>query len=138
MILDYEFARLYKLLEGSITRMLTTHNTNSTDKSHIDSISTNIYEQQTSTMMANYNDLIRQQDHQLNAFKQNEKQFLQESDTNKRRISDLEQKLQETKDQYALLKISSRQGSLKIPKAAFEFVFLFIRTRCQRSITNNM
>ncbi len=110
MILDYEFARLYKILEGSITRMSLTNNINSTEKSHIDLISTNIYEQQTSTMMTHYNDLIRQQDQQLNKYKQQEKQFIQESDMYKRKIIDLEQKLQEIKDQYALMKISTKQG----------------------------
>jgi len=110
MILDYEFARLYKTLEGSITRLLTTQNINSTEKSLLDPISTNLYEQQTSTMMTHYNDLIRQQDQQINLYKQKEKQFIQESDISKKKLSDLEQKLQEIKDQYALLKISSRQG----------------------------
>ncbi len=107
MILDYEFARLYKTLEGSITRMLTTRHTNLTEN---DPISTNLYEQQTSTVMTHYNDLIRQQDQQINTYKQHEKQFLQEVDFYKTKIVDLEQKLQEVKDQYALLKISTHQG----------------------------
>jgi hypothetical protein len=110
MILDYEFARLYKTLEGSITRMLTTRHTNLTEKSLIDPISTNLYEQQTSTMMTHYNDLIRQQDQQLNTYKQQEKQFIQEINIYKTKMTDLEQKLQEIKDQYSLLKISTRQG----------------------------
>jgi predicted RNase H-like nuclease (RuvC/YqgF family) len=110
MILDYEFARLYKTLENSITRMLTTHHINSTEKSLINPMSTNMYEQQTSTMMTHYNDLIRQQDQQINTYQRHEKQFIQESDVYKRKITDLEQKLQEIKDQYALLKISTRQG----------------------------
>ena len=70
MILDYEFARLYKTLESSITRILTTRQTNLTEKSLIDPISTNLYEQQTSTMMGHYNDLIRQQDQQINDAKE--------------------------------------------------------------------
>jgi hypothetical protein len=111
MILDYEFTRLYKTLENSITRMLTTNHMNSSGKSMMDPRSTNIYEQQTSTVMTHYNDLIRQQDQQINAYKQQEKQFIQESDVYKKKIIDLEQKLQEIKDQYALLKISTRQGS---------------------------
>jgi hypothetical protein len=114
MILDYEFARLYKTLEGSITRMLTAQQINSTEKSHIDSLSTNLYEQQTSTVMNHYNDLIRQQDQQINTYKQHEKQFLQEIQSYKTKTMDLEQKLQEIKDQYALLKISTRQGKRKL------------------------
>ncbi len=90
--------------------MSITNNINSTEKSHIDPISTNIYEQQTSTMMTHYNDLIRQQDQQLNKYKQQEKQFIQELDIYKRKVIDLEQKLQEIKDQYALMKISTKQG----------------------------
>jgi hypothetical protein len=110
MLLDYEFARLYKTLEGSITRMLTSRHINSTDKSLIDPLSTNLYEQQTSTVMNHYNDLIRQQDQQINTYKQQEKQFLNEIQLYKIKTSDLEQKLQEIKDQYSLLKISTRQG----------------------------
>ncbi|CAF1398635.1 unnamed protein product [Adineta steineri] len=110
MILDYEFARLYKTLESSIARMLIRNNINPTEKSLIDPMSTNLYEQQTSTMMTHYNDLIRQQDQQLNAYKHQEKQFNHELDTYKMKVMDLEQKLQEIKDQYALLRISSKQG----------------------------
>ncbi|CAF1143634.1 unnamed protein product [Adineta ricciae] len=110
MILDYEFARLYKALEGSIGRMLTTQTMNATDKSLGDPLSSNLYDQQTSTMMTHYNDLIRQQDQQLNTYKQQEKYLLQETDMQKRKINELEQKLQEIKDQYSLLKISTKQG----------------------------
>ncbi|CAF1054536.1 unnamed protein product [Rotaria sp. Silwood1] len=110
MILDYEFARLYKTYESSITRMLTTSHINSNEKSFIDPISTNIYDQQTSTVMTHYHDLIRKQDQQINTYKQQEKQFLEESNTYKKKITDLEQKLQEVKDQYSLLRISTKQG----------------------------
>ncbi|CAF0981051.1 unnamed protein product [Adineta ricciae] len=110
MILDYEFARLYKALEGSIGRMLTTQTMNATDKSLGDPLSSNLYDQQTSTMMTHYNDLIRQQDQQLNTYKQQEKYLLQETDMQKRKINELEQKLQEIRDQYSLLKISTKQG----------------------------
>jgi predicted RNase H-like nuclease (RuvC/YqgF family) len=110
MILDYEFARLYKTFESSITRLLTTRNINLTEKSLIDPISTNIYEQQTSTVMTHYNDLIRQQDQQINTYKQKEKQFIQENNLYKKNIEELQQKLQEIKDQYSLLKISTKQG----------------------------
>ncbi|CAF2753566.1 unnamed protein product [Rotaria sp. Silwood2] len=110
MILDYEFARLYKTYEGSITRMLITGQMSSNEKSFIDPISTNIYNQQTSTVMTHYHDLIRKQDQQINAYKQQEKQFIEESYIYKKKITDLEQKLQEVKDQYSLLKISTKQG----------------------------
>ena len=110
MILDYEFARLYKTLEGSITRMLTSRQNNSTEKSLIDPLSSNLYDQQTSNMMSHYNDLIRQQDQQINTYQQQEKRFVQEIQSYKTKTADLEQRLQEIKDQYALLKISTRQG----------------------------
>ncbi|CAM4770282.1 unnamed protein product [Rotaria magnacalcarata] len=110
MILDYEFARLYKALEGSITRMLTSRQMNSTENSLIGPLSTNLYEQQTSTMMTHYHDLIRKQDQQINTYKQQEKQFIDESQIYKKKMLDLEQKLQEVKDQYSLLKISTKQG----------------------------
>ena len=110
MILDYEFARLYKALEGSITRMLTSRQTNPSGKSLADSLGANLYEQQTSTVMNHYNDLIRQQDQQINMYKQQEKQFVHEVQAYKGKTTDLEQKLQEIRDQYALLRISNRQG----------------------------
>lgn len=109
MIIDYEFARLYKTFEGSITRMITSRQTNSIEKSLIDPLTTNIYEQQTSTMI-HYKDLIRQQDQQINTYKQQENKYYQDIENYKQKTQDLEQKLQEIKDQYALLKISTRQG----------------------------
>ena len=112
MILDYEFARLYKALESSITRMLITRQSDPMAKSLADPLATNLFEQQTSTVMSHYNDLIRQQDQQINNYKQQEKQFLQEIQSYKTKTIDLEQKFQEIKDQYALLKVSSRQGQL--------------------------
>lgn len=110
MLLDYEFARLYKTYEGSITRTLITRQMNPADKSLIDPLSTNLYEQQTSTMMTHYHDLIRKQDQQINTYKEQEKRFIEESNTHRNRIAELEQKLQEVKDQYSLLKISTKQG----------------------------
>ena len=110
MILDYDFARLYKMYEGSITRLLLNRTTNGNGKSLLDPLSENIYDQQTSTMVSHYNDLIRRQDQQLNYYKQREQQFQQESDFHLKRIIELEQNLQETKDQYSLLKISIQPG----------------------------
>jgi len=102
MLFDYEFARLYKTYENSIERML---------QSRQDSLSTiNLSEQQTSTVVNHYNDLIRKQDEQINRFKQQEKQFQYEIGQYQTKITNLEQNLQEIKDQYALLKISTRQG----------------------------
>lgn len=114
MVLDYEFARLYKSLEGSITRLLLARTNNSSTKSLLDPLADNLYEQQTSTMMTHYNDLIRQQDQQLNLYKQKEQQFLRDSDSHRHKIQDLEQKLQAVKDQYSLLKISSRPGQCHV------------------------
>ena len=110
MILDYEFARLYKTLESSITRILTSQNMNLAGKSLINSIPTNFYEPQTSTMMTHYQELIRRQDQQINTYKQQEKQLLEEADMYKNKIASLEQSLQEINNQYALLKISTKQG----------------------------
>lgn len=112
MILDYEFTRLYKTLEGSITRLLSRHQNYSNEKSLMDPMSTNLYEQQTSTAISHYQDLIRKQDQQINTYQQQEKRFFQESEMYKNQIMNLEQKLQEIKDQYALLKVSSKQGSI--------------------------
>ncbi|CAF2942941.1 unnamed protein product [Rotaria sp. Silwood2] len=97
MILDYKFARLYKTLEGSITHMLTRNSISSTDRTLIDPISTNLDEQQTSTMMI-HNDLIRQQAEQINVYKQEEKQLIQESDMYEKKIIDLEEQIEEIKD----------------------------------------
>lgn len=110
MVIDYEFARLYKTYEGSITRLLCNRTSNAADASILDPLSNNIYDQQTTTMVAHYNDLIRKQDQQLNHYKQQEQNYSQESDRLKRRIVDLEQNLQEVKDQCSLLKISTRSG----------------------------
>jgi len=144
MILDYEFARLYKTFEGSITRMLTSRHSNLTEKSLIDPLSTNLYEQQTSTIMTHYNDLIRQQDQQINTYKQQEKQFIHDIELYKIKITELEQKLQEIKDQYSLLKISTRQGpdahnELRIiceqQQAELEYLRNIVAQQHQHSIT---
>lgn len=111
MVLDYEFARLYKSFEGSITRLLTARTNNPTGNTLLDPLATGLYDQQASTMVAHYKDLIRQQDQQLNSYKQKEHQYLQDAENHRRRITDLEQNLQEIKDQYALLKIATRPGS---------------------------
>ena len=111
MILDYEFARLYKSFEGSITRLLTARTNDPNGNNLFDPLATGLYDQQASTMVSHYKDLIRQQDQQLNIYKQKEQQYLQESENNRKKISDLEQNLQQIKDQYSLLKITSRSGT---------------------------
>ncbi len=96
MILDYEFARLYKILEGSITRMLTTR--------------TNDEQTKPSVMLTQYNDLIQQQNQQIVVYQQQEKQYVEERDLYQKRIVDLEKSLKEIQEQYALLRPSSEQG----------------------------
>ena len=100
MILDYEFARLYKILEGSITRTLTTR-TNDEQTKPVD---------QSSVILAQYNELIQQQNQQIIAYQQQEKQLLEERDWYQKKIAELEQSLQEVYKQYGLLKSSSEQG----------------------------
>jgi hypothetical protein len=96
MILDYEFARLYKILEGSITRMLTTR--------------TNDEQTKPSVMLTQYNDLIQQQNQQIVVYQQQEKQYVEERDLYQKRIVDLEKSLKDIQEQYALLRPSSEQG----------------------------
>jgi hypothetical protein len=99
MILDYEFARLYKILEGSITRILTTRTNDEQTKSSI--------------ISAQYNDLFQQQNQQIIAYQQQEKQFLEERDLYQKKIVQLEQSLREIHEHYTLLKASSEQGKGK-------------------------
>jgi hypothetical protein len=103
MILDYEFARLYKILEGSITRMLTTH-TNEKQTKPVD---------QSAVMLAQYNELIQQQNQQIVAYQQQEKQLIEERELYQKKIGELEQSLREVYEQYGLLKTSSEQGKRK-------------------------
>ncbi len=100
MTLDYEFARLYKILEGSITRMLTTR-TNTEQTKPVD---------QSAVMLAQYNELIQQQNQHIAAYQQREKQFIEERDLYQNKITELEQSLQGVYEQYGLLKASSEQG----------------------------
>ncbi|CAF4527141.1 unnamed protein product [Rotaria sp. Silwood1] len=99
MILDYEFSRLYKILEGSITRLLTTRTNDEQPKSS----------DQSSTMLVQYTDLIQQQNQQINLYQQQEKQFLEERDLYQKKIAELEQSLQDIRDQHTSLKLSSEQ-----------------------------
>ncbi|CAF0760234.1 unnamed protein product [Didymodactylos carnosus] len=116
MTLDFEFARLYKTLEGSITNMLTMktdgiHHVNNTSE-HLSLHQTNqTRDQQTTAIMTHYKDLIRQQDDELNNYKHTQKQLLNDNELYKKRINDVEQTLQEVKDQYSLLKIMSGKGT---------------------------
>jgi hypothetical protein len=101
MILDYEFARLYKILEGSITRMLTTRPNDGQTKSS----------DQSSIILAQYTDIIQQQNQQLNLYQQQEKQFNEERDLYQKKIVELERSLHEIHEQYNSLKVSSGQNS---------------------------
>ncbi|CAF3372840.1 unnamed protein product [Rotaria socialis] len=106
MILDHEFAHLYQTLKSSICRMLTAEHVNSTDSAHIDPISTNVNEQQISTMIM-HNDFNQQKVEQINIYKKKEKQFIEKRDMHKNKIMDLDQQIQEIKDKIALLDVSS-------------------------------
>ncbi|UJR15619.1 hypothetical protein I4U23_002555 [Adineta vaga] len=97
MTLDYEFARLYKILEGSISRTLTTRPNDGQTKPP----------DQTSIMLAQYAELIQQQNQQIAAYQQQERQFHEERDFYQRKIVDLEKSLQDIHDQYSLLRSSS-------------------------------
>jgi hypothetical protein len=103
MILDYEFARLYKILEGSITRMLTARPNDVQMKSS----------DQSAIILAQYNDLIQQQNQQIVVYQQQEKQFVEERDLYQKKVLELEQSLKEVQEQYILLKTSSEQGKKK-------------------------
>ena len=108
MILDHQFAHLYKTLASSIRPMLTVEYINPTDETHIDPISTNINEEQRSTMMI-HNDLIRQNIEQINVYIKTEQQLIQERDMYKTKIIDLDQQIQEIKNKIVLLDVSSEQ-----------------------------
>ncbi|CAF3711010.1 unnamed protein product [Adineta steineri] len=97
MILDYEFARLYKVLEGSITRALTTR-TNDGQAQPSD---------QSAAILAQYTDLIQQQNQQIHSYQQQERQFFEERDSYQKKILELEQSLQEIRNQYTSLQSSS-------------------------------
>jgi hypothetical protein len=103
MILDYEFARLYKILEGSITRMLTTRTNDEQTKSS----------DQSAIILAQYNDLIQQQNQQIIKYQQQEQQYVQERDFYQKKIAELEQSLRDIHQQYNLLKTAPEQGKGK-------------------------
>jgi len=111
MILDYEFARLYKILEGSITRMLTARPNDVQTKSS----------DQSAIILAQYNDLIQQQNQQIVVYQQQEKQFVEERDLYQKKVLELEQSLKEVQEQYILLKTSSEQGKKK--EESFKLMF---------------
>ncbi|CAF1188763.1 unnamed protein product [Rotaria magnacalcarata] len=100
MVLDYEFSRLYKILEGSITRLLTTRTNDDPTKSS----------DQSTAMLAQYTDLLQQQNQQINAYQNQEKQFLEERNFYQQKIFELEQSLQEIREQHTSLKLSSEQN----------------------------
>lgn len=102
MILDYEFARLYKILEGSITRMLTTRTNGEQVKSTVD---------QSSQLLAQYHQIIQQQNQSIVIYQQREQQFVEERTTHQKKIEELEQSLREIYQQYGILKASTEQGS---------------------------
>ncbi len=104
MILDYEFARLYKILEGSITRMLTTRSDGSEQTKPVD---------QSAILIAQYNEYIQQQNQHIIAYQQQEKQLIEERELDKKKIVELEQSLKQIYEQYGLLKASSEQGKRK-------------------------
>ena len=97
MLLDYEFVRLYKTLEGSIMRKL---------------ISPSKEEETThkNAAMAQYHEMIQQQTQQLNAYQQQEQQFNSDRDSYRMKIGQLEQMLQDMQNQYSVLKLTSDEG----------------------------
>ncbi|CAF0903996.1 unnamed protein product [Adineta ricciae] len=97
MILDYEFARLYKILEGSISRALTTRLTDGQTKPP----------DQTSLMLAQYAELIQQQSQQIAAYQQQERQFFDERNYYQTKIAELEQSLQALRDEHSQLQSTS-------------------------------
>ena len=103
MILDYEFARLYKILEGSITRMLTTR-TNGEQAKPAD---------QSAQLLGQYHQIIQQQNQQIAIYQQREQQFVQERTVHQKKIDELEQSLREIYQQYGLLKASTEQGKYR-------------------------
>jgi hypothetical protein len=119
MILDYEFARLYKILEGSIARTLTARTSDNPAKSPDPS----------AVMLAQYGEIIQQQNQQLAAYQQQERQFLEERDFYQRKTAELEQSLQETRDQYSLLKSTSEQSSFTTIPTSQTMLFLSSRSQ---------
>lgn len=102
MILDYEFTRLYKILEGSITRMLTTRTNGEQSKSTSD---------QSSQLLAQYHQIIQQQNQSISIYQQREQQFLDERTGHQKKIEELEQSLRDIYQQYGILKASTEQGA---------------------------
>ena len=102
MFLDYEFARLYKILEGSITRTLTTRAKDEQTKPSDTSLA----------MLAQYSQWIQYQNQQILAYQEQEKQFHEERESMKNRVLQLEHALQASREQHNRLQQSSEQGLL--------------------------
>lgn len=100
MVLDYEFVRLYKILEGSITRSLTTKNKEEQAKSSADA-----------ALLQQYYDFIQQQNQQILFFREQEKHFQDERQNQQNKINELEKNLHETRDQLVLVQQSNEQHS---------------------------
>lgn len=101
MVLDYEFARLYKILEGSITRSLTAHAKDEPTTKPPD---------QSAIMLAQYNEIIQQQAQHINTYQQQERQFFEERNFYQNKIAELERSLQEVRNEYSSMKSSSEQS----------------------------
>lgn len=100
MLLDYEFARLYKILEGSITRMLTAQTKDDQAKSSDTS----------QAMLVQYYQWIQHQNQQILAYQEQEKQFHEERESLKSRVMQLEHALHASREQHNLLQRSAEQG----------------------------
>ena len=100
MILDYEFARLYKTLESTITQMLTVHANDEQTKS-LD---------QSTLMLKQYTDLIQQQSQQISVYQQKEKQYFDEHHSYQNKIAELERSLKDVHEQYTSLKLLFEKG----------------------------
>jgi hypothetical protein len=128
MILDYEFARLYKILEGSITRTLTTRSNDGQAKPP----------DQSAIVLAQYTDVIQQQYQQINVYQQQEKQFNEERDLYQKKIVELEQSLHDLHGQYNSLKVSSEQGKWRRKRVLYLWFVLgqnpddSLRTLCEQ------
>lgn len=69
MLLDYEFVRLYKILEGSITKSLTTPKQSQQSTNNVDS---------SAALLKEYYQYIEQQNQQIQFYREQEKQFQEE------------------------------------------------------------
>jgi predicted RNase H-like nuclease (RuvC/YqgF family) len=98
MLLDYEFVRLYKTLEGSIMRKLTSPSREEQEKTS------------TNATLTQYHEMIQQQTQQLQAYQQQEQQFTSERQSYRMKIGQLEQMLLDMQNQYSALKLTSEEG----------------------------